>query len=53
MGPVKAEVEGALGRDDAHADRALLPDTVVRQQGFVFVDVTRKLVGEVFDEVEQ
>jgi hypothetical protein len=38
----QAEVECALGRDHADADRALLPDAVVGQQRVVFVDVSRE-----------
>ena len=33
-------------RYDADADRALLPDAIVRQQCFVFVDLVRKVVGK-------
>ena len=52
-GPGKTEIERALGADRANADRALFPDAIVGQQGFVFVDVTRKPVGKILDEIEQ
>ena len=44
---------GPLGRDDADTDQALFPDPVVSQQGFIFVDVMRKAIGEVLNEVQQ
>ncbi len=49
----EAEVQRALGRDDADADGALLPDAVVGQQRFVVVDALRETRDEVVDEVEQ
>jgi hypothetical protein len=39
--------------DHADADGALLPDAVVGQQGFVFVDARREVAGEVLEEVQQ
>ena len=51
--PGEAERERALGRDDADADGALLPDAVLGQQRLVVVDGFRKAVGEVLDEVQQ
>jgi hypothetical protein len=36
-GAGKAELQGALGADDADADGALLPDAIVGQQRMVFV----------------
>ncbi|OIQ68002.1 hypothetical protein GALL_504100 [mine drainage metagenome] len=48
-----AQVHRPLGGNDPDADRALLPDAVVGQQGFVFIDIGRKAPGEVVDEIEQ
>ena len=42
--PVKPERLRALGRHHADADRALLPDAVVGEQRFVFVDALREAV---------
>ena len=49
----EAELQRALGRDDADVDGALLPDPVVGQQRLVLVDAGREAAGEVLDEVEQ
>ncbi len=49
----ETERQGAFGRHHANADGALLPDAVVGQQGFVFVDIGRETLGEVIDEIEQ
>mmetsp|Transcript_21947 Transcript_21947/g.86020 ORF Transcript_21947/g.86020 Transcript_21947/m.86020 type:complete len:373 (+) Transcript_21947:1737-2855(+) len=52
-GPGEAQVERALGRHDADANGALLPDAVVRQQRLVVVDVLREALAEVLDEIQQ
>ena len=51
--PGQAQVERALGRDDADADRALLPDAVVGEQHLVVVDIAGEALGEIVDEVQQ
>ncbi len=52
-GASEAELQGAFRRHHADADGALLPDAVVGEQGLVLVDVARKALGEVLDEVQQ
>ena len=52
-GSRKAEVQGPFGRDHGDAHRALLPDPVLRQQRFVFIDMAGKAPRKVFDEIEQ
>ena len=51
--PGEAQLHRALGRDDADVHRALLPDAVVGEQGFVFVDAGREAAREVLDEIQQ
>ena len=52
-GTREAQRHRALRCDHADAHGALLPDPVVGQQFFVFVDALRKTSGEVFDEIQQ
>ena len=52
-GAGKAQRLGALRRYHADADSTLLPDAVVGEQRFVLVDVGRKAIGEVLDEIQQ
>jgi hypothetical protein len=49
----EAELHRALRRDHADVHGALLPDAVVGEQRFVFVDAGRKALGEVLDEIQQ
>ena len=53
IGPVKPERHRALRRHHADVDGALLPDAVVGEQRFVFVDALREALGEGLDEIEQ
>ena len=48
-----AQIERALRRHHTDTDRALFPDAVVGQQGFVFVHTMRKTLSEVVNKVEQ
>jgi hypothetical protein len=49
----EAQLQRALGRDHADVHGALLPDAVVGEQGFVFVDTGREAGREILDEIEQ
>ena len=49
----KAECQGALWRYDANTHCALLPDSVVGEQCFVLINITREFVAEVFNEIKQ
>src|SRR5690606_16033369 len=52
-GAGKAQRLGTIGADNANTHQALLPDTVIGQQGFVFIHAGGETVGEVFDKVQQ
>ncbi len=52
MAPVKPAL-GAFWRHHTDTDGTLFPDTVIGEQGFVFVDVTREALGKVVDKIEQ
>src|SRR3546814_3280184 len=52
-GAGKAQRLGTVGIDHPYAHQALLPDTVIGQQRFVFVHASGETIGEVFYEVQQ
>ena len=52
-GAGKAQLKSALRADNADIDRALFPDPVLGQQGFIFIHTRGKTLREVLDEVQQ
>ncbi len=45
-------MQGAFRCHDTDIHRTLFPDTVIRQQGFVFIHTGREAFGEILDKIE-